>query len=163
LALYLVDSAKEIMESDPKKALENYEESAKLFENEGCALQAAKSYFSLKKYEKAKVFFVNAHNFAEARECLMKMVSQNQDQEGKQKNKELYEEAMNYFDKANKHAKAIECCELIPDFKMMVKLLKKYESFIANFISMLEENLKKYIKELEANMIRLSIYFYQKN
>ena len=193
MALYLVDFAKEIMESDPKKALENYEKSAALFDQEGYALQAAKSYFSLRNYERAKVLFIKAEYFAEAGECVMKIIIQIQNQEkekekiekekGKEKEKkekiekkeeikeqekiekekkykELYKEAMVYFDNANNYAKAIECCEMIKDFKAMVKLMKKYESFIANFTFMFESNLKKYISELETNMINLCNEFF---
>ena len=143
----MVDCGKEFSQTDPKKAEESFLKSAEIFEKvEGCEKHAAKSYFSLKKYEQAKKLFVIAHQYAEAGESIMQIVSENPDMSNKM---DLYKEALDYFDKAGKYGKAIECCEYIQDYKKMIKLLTKYEKNIGNFIEMFEKNLKKYMEQLQ--------------
>lgn len=146
----MVDCAKELSQTDPKKAEETFLESAELFEKEeGCKLHAAKSYFSLKKYEKAKNLFVIANQYAEAGESIMQILGEDPSKPNKM---DLYEEALDYFDKAGNYGKAIECCEFIKNYKKMIKLLTKYEKYIGNFIAMFEKNLKKYMEQLETTL-----------
>ena len=149
----MVDFAKELLQTDPKKADETFLESAELFENEeGCKLHAAKSYFSLKKYEKAKKLFVISNHYAEAGESIMQILGEDPANPNKM---DLYKEALDYFDKAGNYGKAMECCEYIKDYKKMIKLLTKYEKFIGNFVAMFEKNLKKYMEQLEITLQKI--------
>ena len=116
-------------------------------------MEAAKSYFSIRNYEKAKDLFLKINNFVEAGECIIKMLKSGQKKENV---RELYIEALDYFDKANQFSKAIECCEAVRDFTRMFKLLKKYGTSIGNFLEIFETNMKKYIEELATTMMRLS-------
>lgn len=155
-AFYLVDCAKEFLQTDPKKAEESFQESAELFEKvAGCEKHAAKSYFSLKKYEKAKPLFVIAKEYAEAGESIMQILCEKPEHPNKM---DLYKEALNYFDKVEKYGKVLECCEIIKDYKKTMKFLKKYEKYIGNFVAMLETNLKKYMEELETTLQNICNY-----
>ena len=139
-------STPELKKSDPKKWEENFLESAELFEKEKeFEIEAAKSYFSIKKYEKAKQLFLSVENYAEAGESILQMIKGDSEQPIKIA---MYKEALENFDKAGNFSKAIECCQHIKDFKLMIKLLKKYENNIANCDSLLEFNMKKYIEQL---------------
>ena len=153
----MVDCAKEFLQTDPKKAEETFLESAELFENEeGCKLHAAKSYFSLKKYEKAKKLFVISNHYAEAGESIMQILGEDPEKPNKM---DLYKEALEYFDKVEKYGKVLECCEIIKDYKKTIKFLKKYEKYIGNFVAMLETNLKKYMEQLEITLKNICNYY----
>ena len=111
----MVDCAKEFLQTDPKKAEESFLESAELFENiEGGQKFAAKSYFAIKQYEKAKPLFVMAQEFNEAGECILKILGTNPEHPNKM---DLYKEALEYFEKGGNHGKAEQVRKVLGSFE----------------------------------------------
>ena len=156
----MVQTAKENLENENLKAAEEkYLESALIFEKyEDTKLDCAKSYFSCQKYEKAKHFFVCTNSWFEAGECILRIINPSSekkpnDQPISENIKKLYNEAIEYFDKAHKYNKAIECCDIIKNHKKIVKLLLKYQQNINHFNKIFANYLKNYLDEIEQNFI----------
>ncbi len=154
----MIETTKEHIESkDPNQAQKNYQVCAKIFEKYGLYLEAAKSYYSCKKYEKAKELFVKINSWSEAGETMMIIIKEEReknatDQVFTDNLKKMYQNAIEYFTKSDKYNKAIECCDLIKDYKQMVGLFIGYEQNINNFNYFFEIYFKKYLEELEIEL-----------
>lgn len=164
LARYYVEEALEcIKNEDSTQAKVFYEKSAQLFESEELFLEAAKSYNSIQEYEKSKEFFVKGKAWAEAGEIVLFLISNYSQKETSvtnQKVKTLYEEAVLYFEQANKYTKILECCKFLKDYFKTLETLIKYKDFLCDYIETLEYNMRIYFEELEKEITEIGKYLY---
>ena len=129
---------------NPNIARKNYEEAAEIFnKHKTFMLETAKCLYSCEKFEEAKELFVQNESWAEAGETLLIIINNNPEKANLNKKiKNLYKEAIVYFDKAKKYSKALELSETSQQYQITINLLLKYQNYLMDFANLFENKLR---------------------
>lgn len=152
-AFELVERAKE----NPLIAKKNYEDAAELFKKyKSFYLEAAKCLYSCEKYEEAKEKFIQTKSWVEAADTILKIIKTDPEKATLNKRiKDLYIEAVKYFDNAAKYAKALELCDICEEYQLMVILIIKYERYLNDFPNWFESKLRIYVVDIEKKILAI--------
>lgn len=107
--------------------------------------------------------FIHKESWVEAADTILALINK-KDREKVTLSKEekdlLYKDAINYYDKAKKYLKALEICEIIEDYPLIIALIIKYETYLKYFCSMFEKKVKKYCCEVEIKILSKCKYLF---
>ena len=115
--------------------------------------EAARSYFSAQNYLQAKEMFLKKDCWNEAAESILKFIERENNADYRQ----LHNDALFLFRKADNAKKIIYCLENLKDYKNLIIELKKNEKDILDFKVYLAKNCLLYFKEVDLSLDKAKI------
>ena len=117
--------------------------------------EAAKCYFSGKKYEKAREIFEQKQCWTEAGECILKLI-ETDNKLADDKRKLMYTQAKNLFITAKNDQKVIFCLEMLKDYEAVIDYCINCKNKIFDFQENLEKYWNLYLKQINSSIEKSS-------